>query len=270
MKSLVAALATAFGFFLLARIVADRLARRWPAFRDRLGALAACLEARCPARLRQAAHRRLDEAGRPARIDERRLLAATAGLVVLAVAALIGAAAGLVPPAAPLALSLGAAAPWFWLAEKGRARKEAIARQLPFVLDLLALALEAGTDLLGALARVSERMRPGALRDELVHALRELHLARPRREVFADLAARTGSPELGRLVAVLLQADRMGAPLAESLRLLADQVLQERFLLAEKKAAQAPVKMLLPLVAFIFPAVFLVLFAPIALALLRG
>lgn len=270
MKSLVAALAVALGSFLLAHVLFARLGQRSLAWRERLGALVATLESRCPAQLRQAMRRRLDEAGRPPLLDERRLFAATAALLVLALVASIGAAAGLASPALPVALSIGAAAPWFWLVEKGRARKEAIARELPVVLDLFALALESGTDLLGALARVSERLRPGALRDELVHALRELRLARPKREVFADLAVRTGSPELSRMVAVVLQADRMGAPLAESLRLLAEQILQERFLLAEKKAAQAPVKMLLPLVAFIFPAVFVVLFAPIALTLLRG
>jgi tight adherence protein C len=212
----------------------------------------------------------VEEAGRPEGLGEGRLLGFTVGFGALAALWLALALLGLASLHLPLVLALVVAAPWLWLSRRARARKEAIARELPFVLDLLTLTLEAGSDLLTGIARVAERMRPGPLRDELVLSLRELRLARPKREVFGDLAARTGSPEVARMVALVLQADRMGAPVAESLRLLSGQLLVERFLLAEKKAAQAPVKILLPLAAFIFPAVFLVLFGPIALALWTG
>lgn len=256
--------------FLVARAALEAAIRRLPHAKARLDRLVSLLEARAPARLRASVRRRLKEAGRPEAMDERRLLAVTVGLGALAILSLTLALFGGVSLGLPLVFGLAAAAPWLWLSRRARERKEAIARELPFVLDLLTLTLEAGSDLLTGMARVAERMRPGALRDEVVHALRELRLGRPRRDVFGDLAARTGSPEVARMVALVLQADRMGAPVGENLRLLSGQLLVERFLLAEKKAAQAPVKILLPLAAFIFPAVFLVLFGPIALALWTG
>lgn len=157
-----------------------------------------------------------------------------------------------------------------WLLGRAQERKVRIARELPFVLDLLTLVVEAGHDLSTGFAKVAEKMRPGPLQGEIAHSLRELRMGKSRRDALASMVARTGSVEVSRVVASLVQAERMGAPLGGTLRILAGQLRSERFLLAEKRAAQAPVKMLLPLVVFIFPAVFLVLFGPIVFASIGG
>lgn len=243
------------------------LAARLPRLRAAAEALARVADARLPARWRRRAEARILEAGRPERLEAGPLLLATLGLSAATALGALASAAGLLPAAVPLLAAVAALSPWLWLGRRAEERKRGIARELPFVLDLLTLVVEAGNDLLTGLARVAERMPAGPLRDELRQALRELRMGRSKGEVFRDLAERTGSKELARMSAAILQADRMGAPVGESLRVLAGQILSERFLLAEKKAAEAPVKILFPLVAFIFPAVFLVLFAPIALAL---
>lgn len=265
--SILAALLASVLVFAAARLGAPRVAAKLPRLRERGRGLLSRLGARLPARWVAEAERRIVAAGSPERFRPEGALLATFGLA--ACAAFLWAVH--VISGAPLLLlvatTMAPAFPWLWLSHRARERQVAIARELPFVLDLLTLVVEAGNDLLTGLARVAERLKAGPLRDELVHALRELKMGRAKREVFAALSARTGSKEIGRMVAAILQADRMGAPVGESLRILSTQILSERFLLAEKKAAQAPVKMLFPLVAFIFPAVFLVLFGPIVLAL---
>lgn len=266
--ALLASLAATALVFGLAVYALPRLVHRCPSLGAWAKARAGWAGGYLPAFWKRAAARRIVEAGSPPRLEAEGLLLASLGAGAIAALVAILFLLGRMP--APLALVAIAAPflPWLHLARRARERKASIARALPFVLDLLTLVVEAGNDLLTGLARVTERMGPGPLRDELLHLLRELRMGRAKREVFTALGDRTGSPEVGRMVAAILQADRMGAPVGESLRILSGQILSERFLLAEKRAAQAPVKMLLPLVAFIFPAVFLVLFAPIALALL--
>jgi tight adherence protein C len=149
-----------------------------------------------------------------------------------------------------------------------RQRQLRIAHELPYVLDLLTLVLEGGHDLTTGLAETSRHLPPGPLGEELSLALRELRLGRPRAETFRQLGLRAGSKDLQRLTSTLARADGLGAPLGPALRALSGQLRSERFLLAEERAGQAPVKMLLPLALFIFPAVFLVLLGPIAFALI--
>lgn len=168
-----------------------------------------------------------------------------------------------------LALSLPLM-PCFWLRGRGEERRRAIDRGLPFALDLLTLVVEGGHDLATAIANVVERAPKGPLVDELSIALRELRMGRSRKEALCASVVRSGSSDLGRAMAAITQADRMGASVGATLRALSEQLRTERFLLAEKKAAEAPVKMLFPLVVFIFPAVFLVLFGPIFFAFLGG
>lgn len=264
--SSLASLVVAVLVFLLVRAMAPRFARALPALRTWWDLGLRALAVRLPARWVARAEERILAAGSPGRLRPSGLVLSTCGLGFASVPALVAVAFGASPLFA-LGFGLAAVAPWIWLSLRARERRAAIARELPFVLDLLTLVVESGSDLFTGLNQVAERLRPGPLRDELVHALRELRMGRARREVFGALAFRTGSKEVGRMVAAILQAERMGAPVGESLRILATQMLSERFLLAEKRAAQAPVKLLFPLVAFIFPAVFVVLFGPIALAL---
>ena len=158
----------------------------------------------------------------------------------------------------------GAAYPVMWVRDKARARQRDIVRALPFDLDLLTLSVEAGLDFAAALAKVVEKGRNGPLAEELSVALKELKLGKTREEALRNLAARAAVPTLTSFVQALIQADRMGTPLGKVLRALSTQMRVERSHRAEKLANEAPVKLLFPLICFILPTLFLMLFGPIA------
>lgn len=191
------------------------------------------------------------------------------------VAALSGGAAGLAAarmfpalqelgPALALAgAAIGLLLPMARLRDRAASRQRALLRQLPFYLDLVTLSVEAGLNLGAALAQSVDRGPPGPMRDELAHLLRDLRAGRPRDEAMRALAERTRLPAVSNLVAALATAQRQGASLGPILRAQAEQRRTERFLRAEKLAMEAPVKMLVPLVLFIFPGTFAVLLFPI-------
>jgi tight adherence protein C len=219
-----------------------------------------------PRRCITAAAGALRRAGRPGELTAEELVA----LVLLSAAAflLFGSALSFALGLGPAGFAggplFGAALPVLWVRDRARARRAAIARALPHDLDLLTLSVEAGLDFVGALARVVEKGRKGPLADELSVTLKELRLGRIREDALRDLATRVEMPALSSFAQALAQADRMGTPLGKVLRALATQLRGERTLRAEKLAAEAPVKLLLPLIGCIFPTIFLMLFGPIA------
>ena len=160
--------------------------------------------------------------------------------------------------------------PLIWLRDKVRARHHAIARALPYNLDLLTLSVEAGLDFAAALGKVVEKGRKGPLADELHTTLKELKLGKTREEALRNLAARVDLTTLNSFVHALIQADKMGTPLGKILRILSTQMRIERTQRAEKLANEAPVKLLLPLIGFIFPTIFIMLFGPIAYQVFFG
>jgi len=162
-----------------------------------------------------------------------------------------------------LGLVGGAAYPLLWLRDRMRLRQRAIVRGLPYGIDLLTLAVEAGLDFTAALAKVVEKGPKGPLAEELSVAIRELRMGKIREDALRQLARRVDLPPLTSFVQALVQADRMGTPLGKVLRVLSTQMRNERTQRAEKLANEAPVKLVLPLVFFIFPTLFLVLFGPI-------
>jgi len=164
---------------------------------------------------------------------------------------------------------LGAFLPLIWLRDHAQRREREAVRTLPFLLDVLTLALEAGANLGGALAIAVDRLSPGALRDEMGHVLRDLRAGRPRAQAFAALADRIQLPAIASLVAALQIAERQGASLGAVLRAQAQQARTARWLRAERQAMQAPVRMMLPLTICIFPGTFAVLLFPVAMRLLR-
>jgi tight adherence protein C len=168
---------------------------------------------------------------------------------------LAGAVVGLLLPAARLR-------------DRAASRQRALLRQLPFYLDLVTLSVEAGLNLGAALAQAVDRGPPGPMRDELALLLRDLRAGRPRDEALRALAERTRLPAVSNLVAALATAQKQGASLGPILRAQAEQRRTERFLRAEKLAMEAPVKMLVPLVLFIFPGTFAVLLFPVVSRLL--
>lgn len=225
-----------------------------------------------PSRWRMAVAAALRRAGHPGELSPEEVAAlvllSTAGFLVAGAVASFG--LGFSSAAIPLWAMAGAAAPPLWLRDRTEARRAAIARALPYDLDLLTLSVEAGLDFPAALAKVVDQGRQGPLSDELSIALKELRLGRLREEALRDLAARVELPALTSFARALAQADRMGTPLAKVLRVLSSQMREERTQRAEKLAGEAPVKLLLPLIGCIFPTLFLMLFGPIAYQVFLG
>lgn len=157
-----------------------------------------------------------------------------------------------------------------WLKQTIRKRHREIETGLPFVLDLLTLSVEAGLDFMTAIRRLVDRRKVDALSEEFIRAVREMQVGRTRKDALRDMAQRAGHPDLSSVVSALVQADELGVGIGTILRIQAEQMRQRRFQRAEKMANEAPVKLLFPLVCFIFPSVFLVLLGPIFLQMLKS
>ncbi len=162
-----------------------------------------------------------------------------------------------------LSIAVGGLYPDLWLKGTLKRRYLEIMKALPFVLDLLTLSVEAGMDFMSALKRNCERRTPDALNEELIRMLREIQVGTPRRVALKNLAARSGQGDLVALAHALVQADELGVSIGSILRIQSEQLRSRRFDRAEKLANEAPVKMLGPLLLFIFPAVFVILLGPV-------
>ena len=161
---------------------------------------------------------------------------------------------------------LGGLYPLIWANDHVTKRHLAITRALPFNLDLLTLSVEAGLDFTAALDTVVRKGKGGPLRDELGLVLKQLKMGKTREEALKAMIARVDLPSLTQFVTALIQADKMGTSLGKVLRIQSTQLRIERTQRAEKLANEAPVKMLFPLIACIFPTVFMILFGPIVFA----
>lgn len=170
----------------------------------------------------------------------------------------------------PMFFLLGFIWPGLWLQKAIRLRHRQIERALPFVLDLLTLSVEAGMDFMSAIKRIIERRAIDALSEELIRAFREVQLGRTRREALKMMADRSGQTDVNSVVSALVQADELGVSIGNMLRIQADLMRMRRFQRAEKLANEAPVKMLFPLLCFIFPSVFMVLLGPILVQWLKA
>jgi tight adherence protein C len=150
-------------------------------------------------------------------------------------------------------------------------RIEKIFLSLPDALDLLVVCVEAGLGLDSGLRRVSEELYDSApeLCSEFNKSNFQLQIGKPRREVLHELGIRTGVDDLKALSAILIQADRFGSSIAQALRVMSDSMRIKRRQLAEEKAAATAVKMIFPLVLFIFPGIFVVLVGPAAINMYR-
>lgn len=182
----------------------------------------------------------------------------------------VGLLAGLLTtPIAGAAAGLAAALwPLTWVEGRRQRLGRAVNRDLPALLDLMSLAVEAGCALPSAIALATRTLPRGLLRSSFERALREVRAGRPPHEAWQDLAARCRNPGVDALVAALVQAEASGISIGGLLRAHSLQRQEERFARAEKAAMKAPVKMLLPLVACIFPCAFLVIGFPIAYRLM--
>jgi len=171
---------------------------------------------------------------------------------------------------APLFAVFGWFFPTWWINGVIVARQEQIKREMPFVVDLLTLCVEAGLDFNGAMGKVVEKGQPGPLRNEFEIVLKEVQLGAMRSEALKNMSSRISLREMVSFVSVLVTAERMGSPIGDVLRAQSDAIRHERFMTAEEKGGKAATKILIPMAIFIMPSVFIVIFGPILLKRIYG
>lgn len=149
-------------------------------------------------------------------------------------------------------------------------RHRQIQRALPDVLDLVTLSMEAGIDFNSAVNKVIAKSDSNALIEELFLMQQGMRMGQGRKQALTDMAVRVSLAELTAVVSAIVQAEQLGASLSPVLRTQASEMRVKRFQLAESMAQKAPVKLLFPLLFFIMPAIFIIIFGPIAIQVLSG
>lgn len=158
-----------------------------------------------------------------------------------------------------VAFSIGWYYPDLWLSERRKKRQRMVIRDLPTFLDFIIMSVEAGLNITGGIEQATLKGPQGPLNQEFNRLLRDLRSGLPRAEALRRMSDRMDMSQMSSFTGTLIQADRVGASLGVALRAQATQRREERFLRAEKLALEAPVKMMLPLVMFFFPLIFLFL-----------
>ncbi|MGE5630105.1 MAG: type II secretion system F family protein [Caulobacteraceae bacterium] len=154
--------------------------------------------------------------------------------------------------------------PKYFLKHKIVERQKEIERSLPDVLDLLTVSIEAGLSFDGAVAKLVEKM-PGVLAQEFGTVLKEMRVGVSKKDAFKSLLERVPAPSLVTFVGAVLQADQLGVSVGNVLRIQSAQVRLKRRQKTQENAMKAPIKMLIPMVIFIMPTIFIVLLGPVAI-----
>ncbi len=162
--------------------------------------------------------------------------------------------------------------PNLWIKLRISNRKEKIQQGLPDALDLMVVCVEAGTGLDAAINRVGEEMKLAnkELSEEFRLMSMELRAGKERRDALKNLALRTDLEDVNSLVTLLIQTEKFGTSLAQALRIHSDSMRTKRFQKAEEIAAKLPVKLMFPLILFIFPSLFVTLLGPAAIRIFRA
>jgi tight adherence protein C len=171
-----------------------------------------------------------------------------------------------------IALGLGFLLPDFWLGNRITARQSRIRRGLPDVLDLLVICIEAGLSLDQAVSRTAEELSIAqpAICDELSIVVLEQRAGSPRADAWRHFAERTNVDSVRNLVSVLVQSEKFGTSIAKTLRVHSDTLRTQRRQKVEEQAAKTTVKLVFPLVLFIFPSLFLVTLGPAAITVMES
>jgi tight adherence protein C len=167
-----------------------------------------------------------------------------------------------------IAVVVGFFFPQLWLNEQIKKRQKEVQKAMPDALDLLTICVEAGLGFDAAISNVAEKW-DNELSLAFARAIREIQLGKVRRDALRDMADRIDLADLTSFVAAVVQSEQLGVSMAKILRIQADQMRMRRRQLAEEQAHQAPVKMLLPMVGFIFPSIFIVLMTPAVLRIMQ-
>jgi tight adherence protein C len=166
-------------------------------------------------------------------------------------------------------LGIGYLAPEFWLGRRVRARQKGILLQIPDALDLLTISVRAGLGFDAALGKVVEKLK-GPLVDEFRRALAEVRVGKARRDALRDIVPRTEVQPLTNFISAIIQAEQLGVSISKVLQVQSEQLRIERRQRAEEQAAQAPIKMLFPLVGCIFPSLFVVILGPALILIMQN
>jgi len=153
--------------------------------------------------------------------------------------------------------------PGAWLNGVIKKRHNSIMKALPNVLDLLTLSVESGKDLVSALRDILARRKMDDLGEELMRTFQEIQLGRKRSEALKAMGDRVRQVDLSATLNAIVQAEELGVSIAQLLRIQGDTQRAKRFAMAEKQANEAPVKIIIPVVLFILPAVFIILMGPL-------
>jgi len=237
--------------------------------------LAGLLTRFIPAAREASLARKMMEAGNPGNLAPRELLvvkyllAVGGGTTLWLLAGLINFSTAQCILFAAVGIPIGWILPDIILKSRAQRRKDEVEKNLPDVLDLLTVSVEAGLGFDGALAKVVEKFK-GVLADEFYQVLQEAQMGKPRREALRDMANRVAVDDLSNFVGSVILADKLGISIGNVLRLQSGQMRQKRRQRAEEKAMKAPVKMLLPMVLFIFPAIFIVLLGPAVINIIKA
>jgi len=212
-------------------------------------------------------------AGRPENWPVERLLATKYLLGIIGVVVAIGAVI-VNPNTTGVLLGIGVALLLFFLPElrlysRSLERREAIALQLPDILDQMSIAVKAGLGFDAAMARVARTGR-GELPEELVRTMQDIQVGQSRRAAYADLSERTGVDSLHQFTRSIIQAEAYGIALSDVLETQADELRMERRQNAERRAMEIPVKVVFPLILFILPAIFIVVMGPGAIQIMES
>jgi tight adherence protein C len=165
---------------------------------------------------------------------------------------------------------LGGVLPRIWLKDSLKKRQKAIIRALPTYLDYLTMSVEAGMNMAGAISQAVAKGPAGPLKNEFSFVLRDLRSGLTRAEALRRMDERVRIAQVSSFISAVIHAERLGASLGATFRAQAEQRRVERFQTAEKLAMEAPVKLIFPLVVFIFPVTFLVLMFPIAVKFMQS
>jgi tight adherence protein C len=167
-----------------------------------------------------------------------------------------------------IGVAIGFYFPQLWLNEQIKKRQLEIRKAMPDALDLLTICVEAGLGFDAAMSNVAQKWE-NELSLAFARAIREVQLGKVRREALKSMADRIDLAEMSSFVAAIIQSEQLGVSMAKVLRIQAEQMRMRRRQYAEELAHQAPVKMLLPMVGFIFPSIFIVLMTPAILQIMK-
>ncbi|HEX6488733.1 MAG TPA: type II secretion system F family protein [Candidatus Dormibacteraeota bacterium] len=225
-----------------------------------------------PEQARLELQKKLNLAGRPYGLEATEFTVVRYALTVLLFLVGVALSARFGNPTMTVLVIAGFAATGFflpplWLRQLVNQRRNEIEYTLPSAIDLLSVSVEAGLSFESALATVAEKLE-GPLGAEFQQALQEIRLGRPRLEALDDLGRRVGVEEVHNLVQAIIQSAQLGTPISQILTLQADEIRRRRRQHAQEMGARAPLKMLFPMVACIFPTIWVMLLGPALLLIM--